>query len=80
MTPECSLNFSLKLQTNIFNSLLDTSTWLSHFHNGTLHLPSKPIFYYSVDGNSIFLVIRTKTKIYLGLFFSYSRYKLPENP
>lgn len=75
-----SPDLSPKLQTNIFNSLLDISTWLSHVQNRTLDLPSKPILYHSVDGNFIFPAIQTETQDLSWLFFLYSMSKLSRNP
>ena len=67
-----SPDLSSKLQTNKFNSLLGISTWLSHVQNRTLDLPSKPVLYHSVDGNSVFPVAQTKTQDYFSwLFFLY---------
>lgn len=68
-----SSDLSSKLPTNKFNSLLGISTWLSHVQNRTLDLPSKPILYHSVDGNSVFPVVQTKTQDFSWLFFLYPR-------
>lgn len=68
-----------KLQTNISNSILDISTWLSHVQNRTFGLPSKPILYHLVDGNSIFPVVQTKNQDLSG-FFSYTPCLAIRNP
>lgn len=68
-----SSSLSSKLPTNKFNSLLGVSTWLSHVQNRTLDLPSKPVLDHSVDGNSVFPAVQTKTQGFSWLFLLYPR-------